>query len=154
MSYEPIELAVVKFLTGLSSTEQDRLADTDTTYGRMIFRDGLPLRLSGSGKRAIVCKSVPGRNDPSHVSAGIVSVSLYADHTRKAGEPPAQEDGLDRAWVMFGHLDHHLQAADPLLEGARTLQSNRQSQPLASYDQDQQLAYLVATYDVTLYQER
>jgi hypothetical protein len=155
MTYEPVPLSVVKFLLSLSEAEQAKLADKDETWGRMIFRDGLPIRLEGTGKRAIVVKqSTPGTSDAAHVSRGIVSISLYADHTRSEGEPPAVEDGIDRAWAMFGNLDHHMQAAKPLVEGARTVQSDRQAQPLESFDQDQDLAYLAVTYDVTLFQER
>jgi hypothetical protein len=154
MTYVPPHLAVVQFLLALPTDEQAKIADTNTDYGRLIFRDALPLKLSGTGLRAVVLKAGPGINPSVHAQGSIVSACLYADHTRVDGKPPATEDGIDRAWAMFGNVDAHLQAADPLTSGAETMQSDRQAQPLETFDRDQDLPYLAIPYNVTLYAER
>lgn len=154
MTYEPPHLSVLKFLLDLPEEQLLLMLDKDETYGLMAFRDALPMKLAGTGKRALVLKAVPGQNMSAHAIGATVQVCLYADHTRPEGGIPETEDGLDRAWAMFGHADAILQAANPLTTGPKVIQSDRQAQPQESFDRDQDLSYLVATYNVTVYSQK
>lgn len=154
MTYQPPSLVLTNWILAMDSSFLDLFADVDPDYGRMIFRDALPVEIVGRGSRAVLIRSAPGENNLQHVMDATVSVSIYCDHTRVDGVAVV-EDGIDRAYEVYGHLDHYLtvHGAPKFIDGTN-LQISRLSHPLESHDRDQDCPYLVGTYDVTINQQR
>ncbi len=143
---------VVALLRSLPVGQLDTLADTDATWGRMVYRDALPLKLAGSGKRAITVTNTPGSMGgfSTRAYSNNVSCRCYADHTRtEAGTSPT-EDGIDRAWAMFGKIDKVLYSPTPLSRADPFVQSERSSLPFESFDTDQNLPYVAVNYDIAV----
>jgi hypothetical protein len=143
---------VLEFLLSQASPVLDAFSDTDTIYGRMIYRDALPLRLKGTGKRAIILTSAPGSPYGNTTAySGSVNVKCYADHSRTpvTGEVPV-EDGVDRAYASWGLVDKLLQKVPPLSSSDPFIQTERTSNPLESYDSVEDLPVVVCIYDVAV----
>lgn len=151
MTYVPPHTALTNFLLSLPTATLDFLADVDPTFGRLIVKDSVPIKLVGSGKRCITLGHGPGTNYSTHDVGSVVQTRLYADHTRDSIGHAPQEDGIDRAWAMFGVLDHLLHAADPLTDGALMLQCDRANMPLETFDQQLDTPYLLVTYDLAVH---
>lgn len=149
MTAKAISFYVVDYLLSLSSSVLDGFSDTDPTMGRMVYRDALPVRLKGTGKRAVVVQESPtsylGLASSYGASVGLL---CYADHTLEPGGGQPLEDGSDRAFAAWGLVDNLFVRVEPLRQGDPFLQSNRMSSPLRTHDPDQDVPYVVAYYDV------
>jgi len=143
---------IVDYLLGLPAPTLDGLADTDASFGRMIYREGSPVKLENSGKRAIVVVNTPGVVYPgSNGSYGsVVNMRLLADHTRDVDGLADVEDGVDRAWAMFGLLDKLLNVEAPIIVTDPWIQTNRVNQPLETWDPAQNVTYDTVCYDVSV----
>jgi hypothetical protein len=142
-------LAVINSLVDQPAPVIASLCDSDQTWGAYIFRDGLPLRLVGTGKRALVLSSSPGAAPTAHAYGSTVTVRIYADHTRDVSGVAAVEDGLDRAWAAYGVLDQLLHSPAPLTIDP-LVQCDHATSPLESFDADQDLPYLAVNYDIAI----
>lgn len=152
MTYLPPELLVVQFLKSITDPDLSLMVDNTQSYGALIFRDALPLKLSPSGLRAITIAAKPGGTSPTlfQVYASMITCSIYCDHTRDINGNASVEDGIDRAWAVFGTLDFYMNSSEPIVVNSTTAQAGRMTTPLESWDQDQNLPYLTANYDVSI----
>ena len=142
---------MVDYLLDLSTATLDGFSDTDTTWGRMIFRDALPLNLVTTGKRAVTITNAPGANYTTHNYGAVVSLRLYSDHTRDGSGDAVQEDGLDRAWAMFGGIDQILHSPDPLFSNSVEFHIDRSAAPMESFDHEMNIPYVAVNYDVAIH---
>jgi hypothetical protein len=146
MTYVAPSKLVVDYLIACDPS----LVDTDPTFGKMIFRDGLLVTLPRTGKRAITVRDTPGDNYPGQMYGTTVSLSIYADHTRDVDGEARQEDGLDRAWEVFGQIDFLMnRGSDPLSSGPPLLQSDRVAH-FPTFDPQVNLPYIAVNYSVVV----
>jgi hypothetical protein len=152
LTYKAPPFYIVDYLLGLAGGVLDTFSDQDATFGRMVFRDGLPVRLEQTGKRAVVVSN----GTPTSMYANArrpygnnVQIRFYADHTRELDGDVPLEDGLDRAWAMFGLVDQLLNHDKPLRNDP-FVQLDRTSQPLESFDLDQNVPYIVVNYETAV----
>ncbi len=142
---------VVDFLMGLPTGVLDALADSDSAFGRMIYREAMPVRLENSGKRAVVAIDTPGGHySGSSAYGNVVNIRLYADHTRDIDGKASVDDGVDRAWAMFGLIDKYLNASHPIKVGDPFVQSERVNQPLETFDAEQNVPFVSVSYDIAI----
>lgn len=151
MTTESPAFLLIDYMLGLDPALLDMFSDVDGVMGRMIFLDGLPFKVNGTAKRALTLANAPGTTPfGTHVYSSNVQIRFYADHDRDAQGAAEVENGLLKAWRMFGPVDVLLNKEEPLKPGDPILQVNRSSPPFESYDMDQDLPYVTVSYDVAV----
>ncbi len=152
MTAQSPALFIVDYLIGLPDAILNGFSDEDPTMGRMVFLDGLLTVVKGTGKRALTVSSGPTAiyASGSQMYGGAVSIRCYADHTRLNDGTHPVDDGLSRAFASWGRLDLVLQKGTAPLVTNPWIQSNRNGNPLESYDPQQDLPYVTQTYDVSV----
>lgn len=143
---------VVDYLLSQSESILDKLADEDSNWGRLILRDELPLKLFGTGKRAITVSDGTPADYDAHAYGSSVNVRIYADHTRDTNGNAPQEDGIDRCWLMYNQLDQLLHQPGMVIVVSANfyVQSDRVSGALPSFDEQQQLPYITANFEIAV----
>ncbi len=124
---------------------------TSEQWGPHVFRDGVPLKIQGTGTTAVTITHQPGQNPNSHVIGSSIQVRIYADHTRLPDGSAPVENGTDRAWEIHGRLDQLLSKPGYVHTPDAWFQIERTSQPLESFDREQNIPYLTVTYSVIIH---